>query len=98
MEKRKVFSQIKKIILKIKTFQDTAPKKVRLFLQKPTLNFDDVETTTSVQDLDLTEQQVLKGEPIQLKHSKFQTLSHLTVNSFETLISEIPFFFHLDFC
>jgi len=72
------FNQAMKIhSLKIKAPSDKGPKTVRIFQNQPnTLDFDKADSMTSVQDLELTEEQ-LEGQIIPLKFVKFQHVQNL---------------------
>jgi hypothetical protein len=56
-----------------------APKLVKLYINQRSMNFDDVNTVSSVQEVTLSTQQ-LQGEKIVLKATKFQNINHLTVS------------------
>jgi len=72
------FNQAMKIhSLKIKAPSDKGPKTVRIFQNQPnTLDFDKADSMVSVQDLELTEEQ-LEGQIIPLKFVKFQNVQNL---------------------
>lgn len=72
------FNQSMKIhSLKIKAPSDKGPKTVRIFQNQPnTLDFDKADSMVSVQDLELTEEQ-LEGQIVPLKFVKFQNVQNL---------------------
>lgn len=72
------FNQAMKVhSLKIKAPKDKGPKTVRIFQNQPnTLDFDKADSMVSVQDLDLTPEQ-LEGSIITLKFVKFQNVQNL---------------------
>jgi len=72
------FNQAVKVhSLKIKAPSDKGPKMIRVFQNQPnTLDFDKADSMISVQDLELTPQQ-LDGSLITLKFVKFQNVQNL---------------------
>ena len=59
-----------------------APKSIKLFVNRPSLGFDDVEDAQepeAAQLLELTEEQVREGKPIQLRFVRFQAVNSLHV-------------------
>ncbi|KAL1512513.1 hypothetical protein ABEB36_002095 [Hypothenemus hampei] len=72
------FNQSVKIhSLKLKAPADKGPKSVRLFINQPrTLDFDLADSYTSVQDLELTKED-LEGNPINLRYVKFQNVQNI---------------------
>ncbi len=60
--------------------KDNAPKDVHLFINKPSLGFEDVEDESAVvQTLHLTAEDVSKGTVIPLRYVKFQNVHSLHV-------------------
>lgn len=57
---------------------DYAPKKVRLFINRNSVGFDEIESLNPVQELVLTPEN-LKGEPIQLRYVLFQRVTTLVI-------------------
>lgn len=72
------FNQAMKVhSLRIKAPADKGPKNVRIFQNQPnTLDFDKADSMVSVQDLELTPEQ-LEGSIITLKFVKFQNVQNL---------------------
>ncbi|XP_044264016.1 thioredoxin-like protein 1 [Tribolium madens] len=72
------FNQAVKIhSLKIKAPADKGPKNVRIFINQPrTLDFDLADGYTSVQDLELTPED-LEGNPVNLRYVKFQNVQNV---------------------
>ncbi|ETW85649.1 thioredoxin-like protein [Heterobasidion irregulare TC 32-1] len=59
-----------------------APKSIKLFVNRPSLGFDDVEDAQepeAAQVLELTEEQVKEGKPIQLRFVRFQAVNSLHI-------------------
>ncbi|KAI5474176.1 thioredoxin family protein [Pseudohyphozyma bogoriensis] len=56
-----------------------APKSVKLFVNKPTLGFDDAESQEAAQELELSEKQAKGEEAIQLRFVRFQNVTCLSV-------------------
>ncbi|XP_072389125.1 thioredoxin-like protein 1 [Diabrotica undecimpunctata] len=72
------FNQSVKIhSLKIKAPADKGPKNIRIFINQPrTLDFDLADGYTSVQDIQLTPQDV-EGNPVNLRYVKFQNVQNI---------------------
>uniref|UniRef100_V5GYT8 Thioredoxin-like protein n=1 Tax=Anoplophora glabripennis TaxID=217634 RepID=V5GYT8_ANOGL len=72
------FNQAVKIhSLKIKAPADKGPKHIRIFINQPrTLDFDLADSYTSIQDLDLTPED-LEGNPVNLRYVKFQNVQNI---------------------
>ncbi|XP_060536095.1 thioredoxin-like protein 1 [Cylas formicarius] len=72
------FNQSVKIhSLKIKAPADKGPKIIRIFINQPrTLDFDLADSYTSVQDVELTPED-LEGNPVNLKYVKFQNVQNV---------------------
>uniref|UniRef100_A0A7S3XGQ2 PITH domain-containing protein n=1 Tax=Oxyrrhis marina TaxID=2969 RepID=A0A7S3XGQ2_OXYMA len=58
---------------------DSAPAKVRLFVNRPDLGFDDAESDPAVQELDLTRADALGSTPVELKFVKFQKVDSIQI-------------------
>jgi len=56
-----------------------APRTIKLFVNKSTMDFSSAETTPSTQDIQLTEQQVSGKQLIPLKYVKFQNVNSITI-------------------
>uniref|UniRef100_U5EV95 Putative thioredoxin-like protein n=1 Tax=Corethrella appendiculata TaxID=1370023 RepID=U5EV95_9DIPT len=74
------FNQSVKIsALKIKAPEQYGPKNLKLFINQPrTLDFDQAESNTSVQDLTV-ERKDLDGTPIKLRYVKFQNVQNIQI-------------------
>ena len=58
-----------------------APKLIRLLINRPSLNFEDVEDeNSSIQQIELTEDQVREGKRIELRFVRFQSVTSLHVS------------------
>ncbi|XP_022915422.2 thioredoxin-like protein 1, partial [Onthophagus taurus] len=75
-----MFNQAVKIhSIKFKGPSDKGPKNVRIFINQPrTLDFDMVESCTSVQDLEVTPSD-LEGNPVNLRYVKFQNVTNIQI-------------------
>lgn len=73
------FNQAVKIhSIKFKAPQKLGPKNVKLFINQPrTLDFDQAESSTSVQDLVLDPKDVEGGSPVNLRYVKFQNVQNI---------------------
>lgn len=58
----------------------SGPKKIKLFVNQPTIGFAEASDAAGVQDLDLTKDTILKGTPITLRQNL--TLSHFNSHLF----------------
>ncbi|CAL1703870.1 unnamed protein product [Somion occarium] len=61
---------------------EQAPKTIKLFINKESLGFEDVEDATepeAAQIFELTEEQVEEGKPISLRFVRFQTVNSLHI-------------------
>lgn len=47
--------------------EGSGPKKIKLFVNQPTIGFAEASDSAGVQDLDLNKDTVLKGTPITLR-------------------------------
>lgn len=74
------FNQLVKLhSLKIKAPADKGPKSLKLFINQPrTMDFDQVTSTSSVQELELTPSD-LEGNPVPLKFVKFQNVQNVQI-------------------
>jgi len=63
----------------IKGPQGYAPKGIKLYCNQKTMNFDDLDSGISAQEIVFTENQVLEGTSVPLKIVKFQNVNHLTI-------------------
>ncbi|GAA6006999.1 hypothetical protein JCM11491_001472 [Sporobolomyces phaffii] len=57
----------------------SAPKTIRLFVNKASVGFDDAESEEAAQELELTEAQAKGAEAVQLRFVRFQNVSHLSI-------------------
>ncbi|OQR95566.1 hypothetical protein THRCLA_07760 [Thraustotheca clavata] len=58
---------------------DTAPRKLKLFVNRTNLGFSDVADIEPVQQIDLTQEQLDAGKAIELRFVKFQRVTSLTL-------------------
>lgn len=73
---------MRSIIIKSSTNPEQAPKTIKLFINKPSLGFEDVEDATeseAAQIIELTDEQVKEGKPIPLRYVRFQAVTSLHV-------------------
>ncbi|OSX64733.1 hypothetical protein POSPLADRAFT_1178293 [Postia placenta MAD-698-R-SB12] len=56
-----------------------APMRIKLFLNHPSLGFDDVEDGEAAQEFELTEEQVQQGKRIPLRYVRFQSVNTLHI-------------------
>lgn len=56
-----------------------APKTLRLFVNNPTLGFDDAESLEPAQEVEVSEKQARGEESIQLRFVRFQSVATLSV-------------------
>lgn len=57
------------------------PKTIRLYTNKPSLTFDDVEGgSAALQEIELTEEQVREGARVPLRFVRFQNVTSLHVS------------------
>jgi len=72
------FNQSVKIhSLRIKAPADKGPKRIRIFINQPrTLDFDMADSYASIQDLELTQEDV-EGNPVNLRFVKFQNVQNI---------------------
>jgi hypothetical protein len=56
-----------------------APKEIKLVINQPSIGFEDVEDASVAQSLELTPEQVAKGERVALRFVRFQSVSSLHV-------------------
>mmetsp|Transcript_38914 Transcript_38914/g.83380 ORF Transcript_38914/g.83380 Transcript_38914/m.83380 type:complete len:176 (-) Transcript_38914:261-788(-) len=59
--------------------RDFAPSGVKLFVNQPTIGFDEAEDFEGTQTIDLSEADVLEGNAVALKFVKFQKVTSLTL-------------------
>eukprot|EP00877_Chromochloris_zofingiensis_P015076 jgi/Chrzof1/9822/Cz04g17120.t1 len=62
----------------IKGPSDSGPKVVKLYVNRTSLGFSDVDSVPCAQQLELSEKD-LEGEPVQLKFVKFQNVTMLSI-------------------
>ncbi|KAI9588691.1 thioredoxin-like protein 1 [Glossina fuscipes] len=75
------FNQVVKIhSLKFKAPMQLAPREIKLFINQPrTIDFDQAESMTSVQDLVLDPKDLEKGTPVNLRYVKFQNVQNIQI-------------------
>ncbi|GAA6058788.1 hypothetical protein JCM10212_001904 [Sporobolomyces blumeae] len=57
----------------------SAPKSIRLFVNQPSLGFDEAESLEPAQEVELTENQARGDEAVQLRFVRFVNVSHLSI-------------------
>jgi len=57
----------------------SGPKRVRLFVNRPSLGFSDATDDASTQDLELSEADLTSADPLPLKFVKFQCVRSLAI-------------------
>ncbi|GAA5975585.1 hypothetical protein JCM5350_002659 [Sporobolomyces pararoseus] len=72
---------IKLRALRFTTLANTksAPKSIRLFVNKSSVGFDEAESQEPAQEFELTEAQATGKEAVQLRFVRFQNVSHLSI-------------------
>ncbi|XP_061399472.1 thioredoxin-like protein 1 [Musca vetustissima] len=75
------FNQVVKIhSLKFKAPPQLGPKEIKIFINQPrTIDFDQAESMTSVQDLTLDPKDLEKGTPVNLRFVKFQNVQNIQI-------------------
>ena len=64
----------------IKSPADKGPKNIRIFINQPqTLDFDQVSSRESIQDITFTKDQITKCTPVALKYVKFQNVQSVLI-------------------
>ena len=69
--------------------ESQAPRTIKLFINKPSLGFEDVEDATepeAAQIVELTEDQVKNGTKIPLRFVRFQSVNSIHVGSRSTSV------------
>ncbi|EMD34475.1 hypothetical protein CERSUDRAFT_67453 [Gelatoporia subvermispora B] len=56
-----------------------APARIKLILNRPTLGFDDVDSSDIAQEIELTPEQVREGKPLPLRFVRFQAVNTLHI-------------------
>ncbi|KZT03457.1 DUF1000-domain-containing protein [Laetiporus sulphureus 93-53] len=56
-----------------------APRKIKLFLNRLTIGFDDVEDSEPAQEFELTGEQVTEGRRVPLRYVRFQAVNSLHI-------------------
>lgn len=57
-----------------------APKTIRVFVNNPSLGFDDADSLEAAYEVELSPAQASGAEAVQLRFVRFQTVSTLSVN------------------
>ncbi|KAK0165992.1 hypothetical protein PV328_004457 [Microctonus aethiopoides] len=66
--------------LKFKAPADKGPKNIKIFINQPrTIDFDMADSNTSIQNLEISAQDVQEGNPIPLRYVKFQNVQNLQI-------------------
>lgn len=64
----------------VKSPADKGPKNIRIFINQPqTLDFDQVSSRESVQDITFTKDQIANCTPVALKYVKFQNVQSILI-------------------
>jgi hypothetical protein len=58
---------------------DTAPRKLKLFVNAPSMGFEDAESRKAAQEIELTAEQLAGDKPFPLNYVKFQRVSQVTL-------------------
>ena len=74
--------RVRAIVLTSKGPAAQRPVRAKLFVNQPTLGFDDAATLPPVQELELTEAQLTQGARIPLRFVRFQSVNSLHVRFF----------------
>jgi len=94
------FNQIVKIhSIAIEAPEDNGPKTVKLFTNRPTIDFNDAKKSESVQTLEFEKKQIIDGTPVELRFVKFQNVQSLSLffeknqsGSDQTSIKSVTFY------
>jgi hypothetical protein len=76
--------RVRAIVIKSTGPQRQRPRKVKLFVNRPTIGFDDAAAAKepeAAQVLELTDEQVVQARPVQLRFVRFQNVNHLSVRT-----------------
>ena len=74
---------MRSIIIRSAINPEQAPRTIKLFINKPSLGFEDVEDAVepeAAQVIELTDEQVKEGKPIPLRYVRFQAVTSLHVS------------------
>lgn len=69
--------------------ESSAPKSIKLFVNQPNLDFEEIEKVPVKQKLTLSKNQLSQIIPLEIV--KFQNVSHLTVIHFEICFVKLNF-------
>ena len=75
--------RIRSLVLKSSGDPAQQPRRVKLFVNRPTLGFDDAtaaQEPEAAQILELTAEQVSQAKPVPLRFVRFQNVNHLAVS------------------
>jgi len=94
------FNQIVKIhSIAIEAPEENGPKTVKLFVNRPAIDFNDAKNNEAVQTLEFEKKNLTEGAPVELRFVKFQSVQSLSLffaanqtGSDQTSIKSITFF------
>lgn len=75
--------RVKAIVIKSSGEPERRPRSIKLFINRPSLGFEDVQDAQepyAAQILELTDEQVTEGKKIPLRYVRFQNVSSLHVS------------------
>eukprot|EP00891_Asterochloris_glomerata_P003441 jgi/Astpho2/3441/Aster-07041 len=70
--------KLNSLVVKGTDTEGKAPRRVKLFINRPSIGFSEAESEPAVQEFEL-EQKHLEGEPVQLRYVKFQSVNSLNI-------------------
>ena len=77
--------RVRALVLKSTGDPTQRPRRIKLFVNKPTIGFDDAadaQEPEAAQIIELSDEQVAEGRPVQLRFVRFQNVNHLSVRAF----------------
>jgi hypothetical protein len=70
--------KLSSLVIRSHETKGKAPRRVRLFINRPSLGFSEAESEPAPQEIDLTDKE-LEGTPVQLRFVKFQNVTTLSI-------------------